>query len=406
MRIKILLVCSILLIVIAGCSPQPSVPSEAPVTDTPLISPTDTVPPAPTATPTPPPPPLPAVTSPALTHVDFQDASYGWGIAINDNGYILRTVDGGAIWLNATPPEIGTVSYSTGLFVLDTNDAWVLNPAADFFTGTLYRTSDGGLTWTSNPVPFGGGMLQFLDATTGRALADRGAGAGSQAVEMYQTSDGGVTWTSVFHNDPTQPGSSDSLPLSGIKNGMTFLDADTGWVTGSRPMDGDIYLFVTHDGGVSWAQQSIPLPAGYENYMYVAQAPVFFGNDGFLPLMVYLSNLTEFTFYTTHDGGTTWSGDPTDANRVVTPGQYAWADAQHGWAWDGGANLYLTSDGAQTWAGMAASLDLSQRLMQLDFVPASAGGFVGWALASADETNPQQLYQTSDNGASWTQLVP
>ena len=55
--------------------------------------------------------------------------------------------------------------------------------------------------------------MQFLDADTGRALAGRGAGAGSEAVELFQTSDGGASWTSVFHDDPGQAGSSDSLPL-------------------------------------------------------------------------------------------------------------------------------------------------------------------------------------------------
>ena len=52
-------------------------------------------------------------------------------------------------------------------------------------------------------------------------------------MELFQTSDGGATWLSVYNNDPTRPDSSNSLPLSGIKNGMTFLDANTGWVTGT-----------------------------------------------------------------------------------------------------------------------------------------------------------------------------
>ncbi len=189
--------------------------------------------------------------------------------------------------------------------------------------------------------------LQFVDPTTGRMLADRGVGAGSNAVEMYQTQDGGLTWSSVFHNDPTQPGSSDSLPLSGNKNGMTFTDPTTGWVTGTRPVDGDVYLFVTHDGGSSWTQQTIPLPAGYEQYQYMPQAPVFFGNHGFLPLIIYLSNQTELTFYTSQDGGATWLGDPQDANRVVAPGRFSFGDATHAWCWDGGQNLYFTTDGAR-----------------------------------------------------------
>lgn len=403
MRSKTYFASGILLFAILACNLQTGVAMPTPMgaANTPVPSITDTA--VPSVTNAPVPPALPAVASPTLAHIDFQDINNGWGVA---DGYILRTVDAGTTWLNATPPGIGTVGYSTSFSVLDVNTVWVLAPGADFFTGTLYRTTDGGVTWTSNPVPFGGATLQFLDASTGRALADRGAGAGSQAVELYQTSDDGATWVSVFHNDPTQPDSSNSLPLSGIKSGMTFLDANTGWVTGSRPMDGDVYLFVTHDGGTSWAQQSLPLPAGYETYQYMSQAPVFFGNDGFLPLMIYLSSTIDFTFYTTHDGGATWSGDPTDANRVVMPGRYALADALHAWSWDGGVNLYFTTDGAQTWGGMAASLDLSGRLSELDFVPSTTEWFTGWVLTSVDDSGHSQLYRTTDSGAIWTPLIP
>jgi photosystem II stability/assembly factor-like uncharacterized protein len=407
MCLKLFFASGVLVFAILACSLQPgtSTPSEVAATDTPVASITDT--PVPTPTELPIPPALAPATSPALAHINFQDANNGWGVATNDSGYILRTVDGGATWLNATPPGIDSVGYSTGLFALNVNTVWVLAPGADFFTGTLYRTTDGGISWTSNPVPFGGDTLQFLDASTGRAMADRGAGAGSQAVEMYQTSDGGATWVSVFHNDPTQPGSSDSLPLGGIKNGMTFLDANTGWVTGSRPMGGDVYLFVTHDGGVSWTQQPIPLPAGYETNWYTPSAPVFFGQDGFLPLIIsFPAGNIEQTFYVTHDGGATWSGDPTNANKVVVPGRYAFADALHAWAWDGGGNLYFTTDGAQTWGGMAASLDLSGRLSELDFVPSTTEWFTGWALTSVDDSGHSQLYRTADNGATWTSLIP
>jgi photosystem II stability/assembly factor-like uncharacterized protein len=403
MHSRIFLIIGVLVLAMGACTPaQPTVS----VTGTP-VSITDTSAPLPTATNMPLPTPLGVpVASPALIHIAFQDANNGWGVASNGGGSILRTGDGGTTWVNVTPPGLTGIGYSTDLSVLDINTAWVQVPNADFFTGTLYRTSYGGLTWTSVGVQFGGANIQFLDASTGLALADRGAGAGSNSVEMYQTSDGGATWLSVFNNDPTRPDSSNSLPLSGIKNGMTFLDANTGWVTGTRPMDGDVYLFITHDGGISWEQQSIPLPAGYATYQYMPQAPIFFGSDGFLPLTIYLSGSTGFTFYTTHDAGTTWTGDPTNANSMVPPGRYAFADALHGWCWDGGTNLYFTADGAQTWSGTLTSLDLSDRLSQLEFVPGPAGGFTGWALTSVDDAGRTQLYKTTDNGVTWTALIP
>ncbi len=413
MRSKLILIICALVLAMGACTPaqQPAnlTGTSITITNTPTPPAKANIPtPLAEATnmPLPPPPDLPVVPAPALVRIDFQDSNNGWGIAVNDGGYLLRTVDGGTTWLNTTPPGVTGIGYSTNLSVLDVNTAWVLVPNADFFTGKLYRTTDGGLTWTSFDVPFGGKNIQFLDASTGLALADRGAGMGSDSVEMFQTSDGGATWLSVFNNDPNRPDSSGSLPLGGIKNGMTFLDANTGWVTGTRLVDGEVYLFVTHDGGASWSQQSIPLPAGYESYQYMPQAPVFFGKDGFLPLVINLSSTTDFTFYTTHDGGTTWTGDPKNAKSVVTPGSYAFADALHGWCWDGWTNLYSTTDGAQTWAGMPTGLNLSGQLSQIEFVPGTASQFNGFALTSVDDAGHSQLYKTTDNGISWTPLIP
>lgn len=365
----------------------------------------------PTASPAPTPPSPSVVVSPVLLHVDFLDTENGWGIAANSAGCVLRTTDGGTTWLNVSPPGASQIDGSSQLFLLDNDHAWLQTPAGTgLSTGTLHRTGDGGLTWTSHPTPFGLADLQFLDSNTGRALAYRQADNGSQAVELFQTSDGGATWTSVFHNDPTQPGSSDSLPLSGIKNGLTFVDASTGWVTGYWPTGGEVYLFVTHDGGASWTQQAIPLTPGYEGNVYETQAPIFFGADGFLPVSVHMpGGVTNRTFYITHDGGATWNGDPENANwslpTLTGRGEYSFADATTGVDWDGGDNfryIYEWQNGMPAWGGLRTSLDLRDRLAELDFV----SGSTGWALTTVDDAGRSQLYRTDDGGGNWTALIP
>ena len=348
------------------------------------------------------PPGLASLPAPALARIDFQDENAGWGIAFNKPGFVVRTVDGGSTWWNVSPPRSESIGLSTNLIVLDSQTAWVLVPGTDFFSARLYRTADGGINWSSNPVPFGRALLQFQAGGSGQALAEREAAAGSEAVELFQTSDEGATWKSVFHNDPSQPGASETLPLEGIK--MTFLDAQTGWVTGSSPADGDVYLYITQDGGASWSQQSLALPTGYASDQYIPQAPVFFGKDGFLPLTIGLAGSTEFTVYATHDGGLTWSGAPGNTKQTIPPGLPAFADARHIWSWDGGTTFYSTSDGAQTWSGSIASLNLSGNLEQMEFVPAAAGRFTGWALTRLDETGHSQLYRTKD-GINWTPLI-
>jgi photosystem II stability/assembly factor-like uncharacterized protein len=277
----------------------------------------------------------------------------------------------------------------------------VLIPGPDFYSAMLYHTGDGGESWASNAVPFGSADLQFVDELTGRALADRGAGAGSNAVGLYQTADGGVTWTSVFHNDPTEPGSSNTLPLGGIKNGMTFLTPNDGWVSGSVPVQGNVYLYATHDGGVSWAQVDVPLPAGEADAMTMAHPPIFFGQEGLFPLT--LTDSTSLLFYLSHDGGATWSAS---GQQSILQGRYSFADPTEGWVWDGTNPPAMTIDGGKTWQTLSTSLSLPGTLNTLQFVPAGEGRFTGWALSDLDQNNHSTLYQTTDNGLTWTSLTP
>jgi hypothetical protein len=42
----------------------------------------------------------------------------------------------------------------------------------------------------------------------------------------------------------------------------------------------------------------------------------------------------------------------------------------------------------------------------MEFVPGTASRSTGWALTSVDESGHSQLFMTTDNGATWTLLVP
>lgn len=171
----------LLVAALAACGPLWQVNPLAPN----IASPTFTsMPLPPTETPIPPtetPRTLPVVASLAITSIDMLDEMNGWAIG---EAYILRTEDGGVTWLNATPLGLASVDFVTSFF-MDAATAWFILPSADYTTGTLYQTADGGLIWVSSPVPFSGGSLQFLDAQNGWMLATLGAGAGSEAVAVF-----------------------------------------------------------------------------------------------------------------------------------------------------------------------------------------------------------------------------
>ena len=116
------------------------------------------------------------------------DASNGWAIG---DGYVLRTMNGGTTWYNVNPPNIASVSNG---FFQNSNKGWVLGTSPDASTTALFRTTNGGATWTAySNIPFNGGYMQFLDDMNGFVLAGQPDGMQKHAVYLYQTSDGGAT---------------------------------------------------------------------------------------------------------------------------------------------------------------------------------------------------------------------
>jgi hypothetical protein len=134
-------------------------------------------------------------------------------------------------------------------FALDANTMWQLclgGVAAGSGEKYLFRTTDGGESWTlisrttlGNPtpeagvgdLPNGNGVTQilFLDATDGWM------GLNSPGVNLFRSQDGGVTWTPV----PVVPS---AVPVTSI----SFTDAMHGTVVTPEG------TWTTSDGGETW----------------------------------------------------------------------------------------------------------------------------------------------------------
>jgi photosystem II stability/assembly factor-like uncharacterized protein len=378
---------------------------------------------------------LPPGTPLTMSSIAMLDALNGWGIGgrQEEDEHILRTQDGGATWLDISPPEQRGGSgalrkQAVGLF-RSPQRAWAAywggSPA--LAAPRMWSTTDSGVTWTASPPLDGSGLgadftpefLDFPDAEHGWLLVRHAPGGGRQEAFLFHSEDGGLHWARIF--DPFQAQGSDLHTCCQV--GMRFFDAFTGLIAQRDRSDPRLVLYWSRDGGQSWFPQKLPpadpalserasctiaglgLPAPNSPTVAVACRDPAAAN----PLQAF--------FYTTRDGGQSWSPHPLPAPPGETPSSASstpdiqlifispdngWEALELGYAKSVGGQpetrtyLFQTADGGKSWAPRAALYWSGQ----FSFITAQ----VGWAVATAG--NQVALVKTVDGGQTWKVLEP
>ena len=179
--------------------------------------------------------------------------------------------------------------------------------------------------------------------------------AGSSAIFVYRTVDAGAHWSEVDDTNVGHAPGPTALPPGCDKNPVSFINSLTGWDTAACN-GGSAFLYVTHDGGVTWRSQS--LGVGSSEYGYTTDPPQFVsGSVGFMVGFVGLPQGPRATVFVTTNGGATWTPRSTPD---YYPEASDFLDTENGW---------LQMNNPVSFSGVASSLGHTQRGSHVDEPP-------------------------------------
>ena len=220
----------------------------------------------------------------SLTDIGFADANNGW---IVGSGHILRTTDGGESWAPVdVEPKVHDLS-ATKVLVLGPDAIIVGMGASTSRDIQIMRTVDGGRAWDLVAIT-GGVDRDRADATvTGLALAEPSTifattddkyGTGGV---IYRSDDGGHSWTSVAEADKplmgiafrgkrgvavgvgiafwTEDGGDTwrRVAIAGKRYAVDFIDDNAVVAVGTGPS-----VVISRNGGKTWQTAPGPVESG------------------------------------------------------------------------------------------------------------------------------------------------
>jgi photosystem II stability/assembly factor-like uncharacterized protein len=302
--------------------------------------------------------------------------------------------------------RVGTAILGLGIFAAATAEQ---NPLIRSFEqyAELRQRTEFSLPWISlGPVTNSArvGAVQGVSSRPGTYYAAVGSGS------LWKTVNGGLTWTSIFENQT-------SLGIGDFA--LAPSDPNVIWVGGgvdlkkprnfTMPGTG---VFRSRDGGATWTNTGLP------DSHHIGKIAVHPTNPDFVFAAVlghFWTPNTNRGLYRTIDGGERWErvlfvDEKTGANDVViAPSDprvvYAstWEDYPD--IFGPGSGVYKSTDGGATWARLRNGLPDGPRTGRIGLAVSWTNPDKAYALIdnlNKDKNMATELYRTTDGGATWT----
>jgi hypothetical protein len=323
---------------------------------------------------------------------DWLDATHGWAVVGTS---LFWTADGGQTWDSGSPlPASGTIQF------VDAQHGWLVSsdssdPGATVYARTpVYRTSDGGKTWTSTDLPTNATdpnwtWAHFVDASHGVVARCPQLIAGQEEVgcATFTTDDGGLT----FQGPVTQ---TYATPITWISSTIGYGIAYT-MAAGADQQSGPPLLKLTFDGGRTWTSQTLEAPSGASAWSPPLAMELTPGGSGRLLVRFSIgaAGNTAVGRYETSDGGASWhlawqaagSTVPVDTVRVAGANLIGIS----------GTSFWVSSNFGETWKKLGYT---PVEVHDFAFVDANTGWLVR---APGYSDSPDALMETTDGGLTW-----